>query len=72
MAKRETNVQAVKRLMESGSPLMQAFVIEAITKYANVCAEQPAEVFDSSLLHGQAWVDCGKRAKQWSEELYGK
>lgn len=54
-ASRETNVQFVKRIMEYGSPLRQAFVIEAISKYAKACAKEDAKVFDSPFLHGASW-----------------
>lgn len=58
--KRETNVQFVKRIMEYGSPLRQAFVIEAISKYAAACAKEDAKTFDSPFLHGASWVQVAK------------
>lgn len=67
----ETNVKRVTRLMETGSPLMQAFVIEAIGKYAAMCLEKDAAYFDSPFMHGQAWLDCAQRAKDWSDTEYG-
>ena len=67
----ETNVQRVKRLMESGSPLMQAFVVEAIGKYAAQCAQHDAAKFDTPWLNGAAWLDCAKRAKGWYDTSYG-
>lgn len=60
MSKRLTNDQVLARLMKfsrSGA-LMQAFIIEACRRYAEACAEAPAETFDSPLLHGAAWKAC--------------
>ncbi len=58
--KRETNVQFVKRIMEYGSPLRQAFVIEAIAKYAEACAKADAKTFDCAWLSGDAWVQVAR------------
>ena len=58
--KRETNVEFVTRIMESGSPLRQAFVMIAIQKYAERCAAQPGSAFESALLSGEAWVSVAK------------
>lgn len=57
MARRKqlTNVQFVKQFMESGSPLRQAFALEALAKYATACADVEPETFDSPLLSGKAW-----------------
>lgn len=58
--KNETNVQFVKRIMEYGSPLRQAFVIEAISKYAAACAKEDPKTFDCAWLSGAAWVQVAK------------
>jgi hypothetical protein len=68
----ETNIGRVVNLMESGSPLNQAFVIEAINQYARLCLQKDAAYFDSPMLHGQAWLDCAKRADAWSMKYYGR
>lgn len=59
-AKRLTNVQFIKRQMEysKNGALMQAFILEACSKYAKACAEADASVFDSPLLSGNAWKAC--------------
>lgn len=67
----DTNVTRVTHLMESGSPLMQCFVIEAIGKYAALCLQKDAKFFDSGFMNGAAWIDCAKRAKAWSDTHYG-
>lgn len=38
--------------------LMQAFIIEAVRRYAEACKAATDETFDSPLLHGAAWRDC--------------
>ena len=58
--KREDNVQFVKRVMSTGSPLRQAFVLEAIKKYAEACAKEPASKFETWWLSGEAWVQIAK------------
>lgn len=60
MSVRETNIEFVTRIMESGSPLRQAFIIEAISRYAAQCATLPAETFDTPYLSGAAWLDVAK------------
>lgn len=68
--KRETNVQFVKRIMEYGSPLRQAFVIEAIEKYAIACAREKAETFDCAWLSGAAWVQVAKEIRDECAEKH--
>lgn len=71
MAHMETNVQFVKRIMESGSPLRQAFVIEAISKYAAACAAANAATFDSPFMNGAAWLQVAKEINAECEAQYG-
>lgn len=68
----ETNVERVTHLMTHGSPLMQAFVVEAIGKYAALCLQKDAAYFDSGFMNGAAWIDCAKRADAWSMKYYGR
>ena len=53
MAKRKTNVQAVRDMMESSNfgVLSQLFIVEAITRYARECAEQEPNQFDIMLIN---------------------
>lgn len=63
---RKTNTEAIVELMDwaRSGPLMQAFVIEAISQYATRCAAASPEVFNSPLLNGKAWHRCAVEAKQ--------
>jgi hypothetical protein len=65
MAKRTTNVQAVRRLMEYSKcgALQQAFILTAIEKYAAQCIAAGAAKFDSGLLSGEAWIACATEAR---------
>jgi len=69
MASHQTNTEAVIELMDwaKSGPLMQAFVIEAISRYARECAEHAPEVFDSPMLNGRAWHRCAVEAKEAME-----
>jgi hypothetical protein len=65
--KNKTNVQIVTSYMNTGSPLNQVFVIEAITKYAEQVRNQRLTVIDSmknTFVSGEAWVQC---ADEWAK-----
>lgn len=74
MAKMESNVDVVKRIMEFSrfGALSQVFVIEAISKYAAACAAADPKVFDSPLLNGAAWVGVAKEINGVMSEKYGR
>ena len=63
---RKTNTEFLTDLMDfaKSGPLMQAFVIEALSKYAERCASADPAVFDSPLLSGAAWHRCAVEAKE--------
>ena len=65
MAKRKTNTQAIARLMDYSNhgALMQAFILEAIRRYAEQCEKAGADHFESPLLCGAAWVGCATEAR---------
>lgn len=66
----ETNVERVRFLMETGSPLIQAFVVTAIEKYAALCLEKGADHFNSDMLSGAAWIQCAEKAQDWADLNY--
>lgn len=58
MPKRKTNVQIVKSIMEQSNhgALAQAFVIEAISRYAEQCANlNPKDYDQNSFINMEAW-----------------
>lgn len=63
--RRTTNTEFITELMEFArtGPLMQAFVIESIRRYAQTCAQAHPDTFDSGVMNGRAWVACAKEAR---------
>jgi hypothetical protein len=59
-----TNVKGVTDLMEfaRSGPLMQAFILEAIRRYACQVADADLADLDSPLISGAAWRRCGREA----------
>ena len=57
---RETNEELVARVMSfpKSGPLMQIFVIEALRRYAEQCAETPPEKMNFGPINGNAWKRC--------------
>ena len=70
--KPETNVEFVTRVMEfcPKGALAQAFVIEAIARYAGQVAVAPA-FKDNDLLSGEAWKEIGVWLKGELDTKYG-
>lgn len=62
---RKSNTEFLVDLMDfaKAGPLMQAFVLEAVAKYAEQCAKADPAVFDSPMLNGAAWHRCAVEAK---------
>jgi hypothetical protein len=72
MAKQETNVQFVARIMEfcPTGALAHAFVLEALAQYADKCAAaDPREMNCGMLVSGEAW---NRTAKYIQRELNAK
>lgn len=62
MTKRKTNMQLVTSLMDSGNPMDQAFIIEAISRYANQVSEDSGESWpEKSFIAFEAWQDSATR-----------
>lgn len=76
MAKRLTNVQFMKKMMEHSEfgALAQAFIIDAVTKQAEaVAAADPGEISKGmgGFISSEAWVGVAKEIKQKMDEFYG-
>lgn len=70
----ETNVQRVTRYMEINAcgPLAQAFVIEAINKYAEQVLVNKAKLrkqMENHMVHPDAWIGC---AEEWLKTAPGR
>ena len=66
MAKKLTNTQLVKKIMESGSPLNQVFVIDALDKWSSYILDNPDKVHKqmaNHAIHPVAWIDCAQHVR---------
>lgn len=72
--KRKTNVEMLTNLMEfsAAGPLIQAFVLTAVEKYADQCIAAGAAKFESGLMSGEAWIRCAVDAKKHVAEHLGR
>jgi hypothetical protein len=50
--------------------LSQMFVMQAIEKYAEACAKEPAATFDSPMLNGAAWVGVATEIRDSLKAFY--
>ena len=74
MSTRKTNTDCIVELMEFSptGALAQAFILEAIKRYARaVAAADPAKL-DSDLLSGEAWVATAKYIVKELRAQYGE
>ena len=74
MSERKTNTDLIVELMEFSPTraLMQAFILEAIRRYAKaVAAADPAKL-DSDGLTGEAWVASAKHIVKELRAQYGE
>jgi hypothetical protein len=63
----------VKHAMEHSryGALKQAFIMEALTQYADVVAERKPEDFPPhSMIHPESWIGCAKELKEELEQHF--
>lgn len=62
--KGETNTKLVKKYMDNGHPLNQAFLIQALTEHAQNVVEQKEQLLkqENTIVSMEAWVKC---AEDW-------
>ena len=71
--KNKTNVQVVKKIMETGSPMNQLFVMDALKKWSDYIIKHEAETLkqlENTMIYGPAWVDAAKHVKNMLDEHY--
>lgn len=71
--KNKTNVQLVKKIMETGSPMNQLFVMDALKKWSDYIIDHEAEVLkqlENTMIYGPAWVDAAKHCRKMLDEHY--
>lgn len=74
--KTKTNVQFLKQIMEESNygVLAQAFVMEAVAKYADVVSESTPTDYEGvkNFINPDAWIGVGKEIKQKMDARYNK
>lgn len=68
------NEHLVRNLMNFNptGALCQAFIIEAIRKFARNTAKADPAQFDTPMLSGRAWVECAKHIDAECEKFYNR
>lgn len=69
----ETNTEFIERIMSFGcptGPLIQPFIIEALTNYSRKVVKNGPEVYDNALVRGEAWHRTAKWLKGELDEKY--
>lgn len=70
---RMTNTEFVTQIMEfaKSGPLMQAFIIEALSYYSKMVAEMPVEkIGGGAFMNPHAWKACGEELHREIEARY--
>lgn len=72
MAKRKTNVQVVKQMMEFSpyGAMAQVFIMQAIEKYADSCIAAKPEEMTTGFMDGKTWQDIAIDIKRQIAEHY--
>lgn len=73
----ETNQEFINRMIDFSrvGPLMQLFMLEAMTRYAvNVVADKENVIrdMDKGMISGHSWVRAAEELKRELEKKYGK
>ena len=67
------NVEFVTHVMNSGSPMNQLFVLDALLKWSEYIVKNEKEVLDSlkgTMIYGPAWVESAKHVQAKFEERH--
>lgn len=67
-----SNVEKIVAYLEYGNPLKQAFVIEAVSRYADTLLkdmEKTRREMRGSFISPNAWLDC---AQTWRDQVQPK
>lgn len=69
------NVEFVAHIMQTGSPMNQLFVLDALDKWSSYIIKNEAEVlksFENSIIYGPAWVAAAKHVQEKFNARDGK
>jgi len=72
MARRKTNIQFVKHIMEYSNhgALMQVFIMQALEQYSKSVAASTPEKLDTPMVSGQAWHGCAIELQRALDEHF--
>lgn len=68
--KQMDNVEFVKHIMQTGSPMNQLFVLDSLIKWADYIVKHEKEVLkqlDNTMIYGPAWVEAAKHVQKMFE-----
>lgn len=70
----ETNTEFITRVMDfaKSGPLMQAFVIQALTSYSEDVMSASDAQLENPMVHPDAWRRCAVEMQQELENKYGR
>jgi hypothetical protein len=71
---RPTNTELLVRTMEyaKSGPLMQAFIIDALTKHAERVSKCDPKDMDTPMVSGEAWKACAVELRDILKKQYGE
>jgi hypothetical protein len=67
------NVELVEKIMLTGSPLNQIFVMDALIKWSNHIINNKEEVLKSlenTMIRGPAWIEAAEHCKKMLDERH--
>lgn len=68
--KQMDNVEFVKHIMQTGSPMNQLFVLDSLIKWADYIVKHEKEVLESlkdTMIYGPAWIESAKHVQKMFE-----
>jgi hypothetical protein len=70
----ETNEQFVTRIMgfPKSGPIMQIFIVEALRRYAEQCADADAAKLQTGPISGHAWKRCAIELRDELNKHFGE
>ena len=73
MNKPKSNEDRIREYISYGSPMNQAFLIEAVVRYANEIITNEAAVreqMEGSFIHPDSWIAAAKSAREHLDNEY--
>lgn len=64
------NVEFVKHIMQTGSPMNQMFVLDSLIKWSNYIVthkEETLKQLENTMIYGPAWVEAAEHVQKMFE-----